>query len=141
MKDHDDVTEILSALEEPRAPERLREATLSRALAAWSSVGPAPAPPVDPWRRVWESRRLRVAWGVTVLVLVLVAIVPLPASRIETPSHGSAPAGKPAPELTAELDLPYLDLGAVPVAGEGSGTVERGRHAAVPVPSANGGER
>jgi hypothetical protein len=62
---HDPVTHLLSALEEPEPPRRLRERSLARALAAW--VQP---PAVDPWSRLWHSRPLRLVWAATIVLLV-----------------------------------------------------------------------
>ena len=54
-----------SGFNAPEPPAELREATLAAATSRWSHT----APP-DGWRRIWESKPLRLVWTATVVVLV-----------------------------------------------------------------------
>ncbi len=70
-------TSPLVAAADSEPPALLRARTLARAAEAWAE----PARP-DPWRRVWESRPLRLAWATAVVALV--------AANLALPSRPSA---------------------------------------------------
>lgn len=54
--------------------ESLREATLTHALASWNDT-----PPREHWiDRLWTSRRLRLAWAISLLLLAALDVVATP---------------------------------------------------------------
>src|SRR5664280_1421032 len=63
--ERDPATRLLAAIEEPEPPRGLRGLALAGAAAAG-----ARKPAVDAWRRLWESRPLRLVWAVAVVLLV-----------------------------------------------------------------------
>jgi hypothetical protein len=95
----------------PEPPEELRRRVLRRARRALES-GPAR----DRWTFIWESRPARLAWGTSVLALVLCHLV--------VPFDGAVPGAEPStlaltePEdhedLAAIADLPIISLDAMP---------------------------
>ena len=102
---HDPVARLLSALEEPEPPRLLRKRSLARALAAWGRP-----PAVDPWRRLWHSRPLRLVWAVTVAVLVVANVAlrvgPQARPRTVAPAAWREQAG--FKELQAIVELPRV---------------------------------
>ena len=103
---HDPVACLLSALEEPEPPQKLRERSLARALAAWGR------PPVaDPWSHLWHSQPLRLAWAATVVVLVAanVAFRVGPYARPRTVAPAAASRDQAGfKELEAIVELPRV---------------------------------
>lgn len=106
---------LLQGRTPPAPDETLRERVLMRARLALE----APAPP-DRWRRLWESRPLRVAWATAVLLLVAahVLVVPKRPAPDAIVVRGTTPPGTPGDEATALLALPrlrpgYADAGAM----------------------------
>ncbi|HQT94129.1 MAG: hypothetical protein B7X11_00200 [Acidobacteria bacterium 37-65-4] len=106
--ERDPVTRLLAAIEEPEPPRGLRGLTLAGAAAAG-----AREPAVDAWRRLWESRPLRLAWAVAVLVLVGANLALRAGSRARPPAVPAAAALQERAglkELQAIVDLPRIRL-------------------------------
>ena len=113
---HNPITQLLSTPAEPEPPQALRERALGKARAAW--VRPAR----NPWRRVWDSRPLRLAWAGAVLALAIANVA------VRTDAHASRGAQVPSAassgatrgnELQAVVALPrlraeYVAIGTVP---------------------------
>jgi len=99
------IRRIVRAIGEPDPPPGLRERTLARAAAGWAR----PAP--DPWRRVWGSGPLRLAWAVAVAVLavanVAVRTTLKPGVRVAA-RPTLAPAARGGGELQAIVALPRI---------------------------------
>lgn len=113
-----DLERLLKGLAPPAPDASLRQRTLARARLAH----PAPAP-ADAWRRAWESRPLRLAWGTAVLLLVAahVFLVPKRPAPNANVVRGTDPPGTPGQDVAALLDLPrlrpgYADAGSASVA-------------------------
>lgn len=96
---------ILRGLRVPRPPAELERAVLAAALAAGETAAP------EHWiDRLWASRRLRLAWLVTVVVLALVpgrlpVQVPAPPTSPSLPVYGNAEATPELPELRSLLEV------------------------------------
>jgi hypothetical protein len=104
---------LFQGLSVPEPPKELRPQVLSRASQAQGK-----GPRRDPWARLWESRQVRLAWGASVLALVV--------------GHLVIPAGDPGPakqapmqaqsgfddheELAGIADLPRLSFDSRPMA-------------------------
>ena len=105
---HDPITRLLSALEEPEPPQKLRERSLARALATWGR------PPVaDPWSHLWHSRPLQLVWAATVVVLVAanVAFRVGPQARPRTVAPAATSRDQAGfKELQAIVELPRVRL-------------------------------
>lgn len=106
--DHEEMARLLAAIEEPEPPRALR----GRALARASAAG-ARKPAVDAWRRLWESRPLRLAWAVAVALLLAANVI----IRTGSPSHPRMAAPIAASkehqnsrELQAIVELPRIRL-------------------------------
>ena len=124
MKDtHSAVDRLLHGLATPRAPVELRSITLARTGAAWARES------ADPWRRLWENRRLRWAWAVTVLALLAANATLGPRHHDSTPPAGNVLAARAAAdrELAPLVELPRIDsrFVNVDVAASGDGGGER----------------
>ena len=108
MSGHDDeVTRLLAAIAEEEPPRALRERALARAAARRPEAA-------DPWRRLWESRPLRLAWAAAVLALVAANVV----VRTGSPSHprnvapiATSEEHRDSRELHAITELPRIQLG------------------------------
>ncbi len=117
MSGHDDeLARLLAAVAEEEPPRALRERALAAASSAWPD-----ADAVDPWRRLWESRPLRLAW---VAVVVLLAAANL---AVRVVGHGraagqassvTATVGAHNGELQAVVALPRLRPEYVSVGGD-----------------------
>ncbi len=93
----------------PEPPEDLRDRVLSRARQAMERE-----PRSDLWVRIWESRRARLVWSVSVLALAI--------GHLAVPSGESSKATEPSPlastesaydeELAGIASLPRLSLDA-----------------------------
>ena len=116
--DADKVEELLSMLRPPEPPGGLETRVLRGAREALAREAGR-----DIWTRIWESRPLRVAWGISVSVLVIcnVALGGLRAGRRgpAMPPAGSIREGNG--ELTAIAVQPPLDEDARPLIGRASG--------------------
>ena len=131
MSGHDDeLTRLLAAVAEEEPPRGLRERALTAANDARPEVEEA-----DPWRRLWESRPLRLAWAIAVALLLAANVV----SRTGSPSHprtaapvAAAKEHQDSHELQAIVALPGIRLG-----GSGINTPEgRAGGPHVPAPKA-----
>ena len=105
---------LLQGLTPPAPDETIRERVLMPARLALE----APAPP-DRWRRLWESRPLRLAWATAVLLLVAahVLVVPKRAAPAAGGGRGATPPGPPRAAARARRAHPrlrpgYADAGA-----------------------------
>jgi hypothetical protein len=99
MNEHrDPLNRLLSTLDEPTPPRALRERSLTRAGEVWTSNQVA-----DGWCRLWESRPLRLAWALSVLLLAAANVAVRVDSRVH-PSRVSAAAS----ELQSIVALPRL---------------------------------
>jgi hypothetical protein len=106
--------DLFPGLKVPEPAEDLRDQVLSRARQAMMS-----APRRDLWARLWESRPARVAWGTSIVVLVV--------GHLVVPPGDSRPATGPSELVRAEsagheeladiVNLPRLSLDARPNAG------------------------
>jgi hypothetical protein len=114
--DPDKLQQLLSKLQPPEPPSALEARVLRGAREALAREAER-----DIWTRIWESRPLRLAWGISVSVLVIcnVALGELRAGRRgpATPPPGSVHEGYR--ELTAVERLPRLDEDAQPLLGMG----------------------
>lgn len=103
--------ERLDGLRPPDPPAELRGQVVAAAAAALASGAGA-----DIWTRLWTSRPLRLAWGATVVALVLAHVVVTPRSRL-TARHNQVPAAVSAPHFDGELAeiarLPQIDPSAL----------------------------
>jgi hypothetical protein len=106
--ERDPATRLLAAIEEPEPPRGLRGLALAGAAAAG-----ARKPAVDAWRRLWESRPLRLAWAVAVALLLAANVI----IRTGSPSHPRTAAPIAASkehqnsrELQAIIELPRIRL-------------------------------
>ena len=116
MSINDRVERLLDGLEPPTPPPELERRVVMRAAAAL-------AEPVetDPWRRVWQSRPLRLAWATAVLALVVGHLAVT--IKGNTPRPASSWAEARAEQWRAVGELPRISPRAItwePVAG-GSG--------------------
>ena len=107
MSGHDDeLARLLAAVAEEEPPRGLRGRVLAAAHDARPEVEEA-----DPWRRLWESRPLRLAW-VAVVVLLAAANLAVRVAGRGRPPRGSllaaAPGGAHNGELQAIVALPRL---------------------------------
>jgi hypothetical protein len=106
--DHERIARLLAAIEEVEPPRGLRELALARAAAAG-----AREPAVDAWRRLWESRPLRLAWAVAVVILVAANLTIRTGSRTRPPAVPAAAAAQERAglkELQAIVELPRIRL-------------------------------
>ena len=80
----------------PAAPVRLRSQVLSSMQSS---------PPIEfqgPWERIWGSRRLRLAWLITVLVLLALNLAPSPfGSRVSSDRAASRARNRPNSEFAS----------------------------------------
>lgn len=115
MKRDDELHALLTPLEPPDPPPGLRERTVRAVTAALRE----PAP-LDPWDRLWLSRRLRAAWATSVLALLAGhVLVSLHSRTAATTMAGAASAiAAEDPELRGPASLPRIDLDAHPLGGE-----------------------
>jgi hypothetical protein len=110
----------------PEPPERLRAAALAAAEGAWDERP-------DLWTRLWESRRLRIAWAAAVLALVAshagisiadrraAARAHTAAAPTRSPERLPAVVGSPAlPELGEVADVLRLRITRIQWTGEAS---------------------
>jgi hypothetical protein len=113
---HHPITQLLSTFAEPEPPQALRERALAKARAAWER------PALDPWRRAWESRPLRLAWAGAVLALAIANVAvraAAHASRGAQAPFAAASGATRGNELQAVVALPrlraeYVAIGTVP---------------------------
>lgn len=106
--ERDPATRLLAAIEEPEPPRGLRGLALAGAAAAG-----ARKPAVDAWRRLWESRPLRLVWAVAVVLLVAanVALRIGPHTRPTTAAAAAASRERAGlKELQAIVELPRIRL-------------------------------
>ena len=109
MKSHDD-SEVLSGLHRPTVPVGLKE----RALAAARAAAATPARTLAD--RLWESRPLRLAWAMAVLVLLVADWSALAARPDTAPVRtaqewiGEIPELAPLMQPCAHMDLRYDEL-------------------------------
>ncbi len=106
--DHEKIARLLAAIEEVEPPRGLRELALARAAAAG-----ARKPAVDAWRRLLESRPLRLAWAVAVVLLVAANLTIRTGSRARPPAVPAAAAAQERAglkELQAIVELPRIRL-------------------------------
>jgi len=104
---------LFPGLRVPEPPEDLRGQVLSRARQALER-----GPRHDLWARIWESRPARLAWGASILALVVCHLV--------VPVGDGGPAGEPSTlartesddqeELAVIADLPTISLEAKSIA-------------------------
>jgi hypothetical protein len=86
----------LAGTHAPTAPLRLR----SQVLASMRSCPPTESQ--GPWERIWGSRRLRLAWLITVLVLLALNLAPSPfGSRVSSDRAASRVQSRPNSELAS----------------------------------------
>lgn len=111
----DPLASLLGGAGVPEPPSALRAATLTAAREALERAARR-----DPWRRVWEDRRLRWAWAAAVAALA-VANIALPGRRPPAPTPRAALATA-EPELAPFVALPRIE------------TRHLGPEAAVPAP-------
>lgn len=109
----------------PGPPERLRAAALAAAERAWDERP-------DLWRRLWESRALRVAWAATVLALVAshaglsvadrraAARALTAAAPVRSPERIPTVVSPAVPDLAEVADVLRLRITHIQWAGEGS---------------------
>jgi hypothetical protein len=107
------VEKLLAVLHPPEPPPGLQEKTLRGARE-----GLAREAGRDAWTRIWESRPLRVAWGLSVVVLV---ICNLGIGELR-PARGvaGAPAARSARDGNGQIGLgrlPRLDENVRPLIG------------------------
>ncbi len=108
MNEHDDpIKRVLRGIKAPSAPPELRGLSLERARAALARGRSS-----DPWRGVWEDRRLRWAWAIAVAALV-VANFAVPGRRgasapVARDVVGASAAAGDA-ELAQVVALPRID--------------------------------
>ncbi|MDD5564876.1 MAG: hypothetical protein PHQ91_14270 [Thermoanaerobaculaceae bacterium] len=123
--DHEEMAQLLAALEEPEPPRALRARALAGAEEAWTRGGPA----ADRWRRLWESRPLRLAWAAAVVLLVGANLALRTGSRARPPASPAAAAAQERAglqELQAVVELPRIRLGSAGLdAPEGRATGPR----------------
>jgi len=104
---------LFPGLRVPEPPEDLRGQVLSRARQALER-----GPRHDLWARIWESRPVRLAWGASILALVVCHLV--------VPVGDGGPAREPSTlarsesddqeELAVIADLPTISLEAKSIA-------------------------
>ncbi len=107
--DHEEMARLLTAIEEPEPPRALRARALAGAEEAWTRGGPA----ADRWRRLWESRPLRLAWAAAVVLLVGANLALRTGSRARPPASPAAAAAQERAglkELQAVVELPKIRL-------------------------------
>jgi hypothetical protein len=127
MKDKPNVVEkLLSGLVPPELPHELQERVLRGARRALAHEAGR-----DVWTRIWESRPLRVAWALSVVVLAVchfgiteLRSGPASAAR-QAAQSGRAGNG----EVAAIGRLPRLDENARPLIGAGTYLVFEGQGA------------
>ncbi|MEW6336923.1 MAG: hypothetical protein ACOY3Y_00010 [Acidobacteriota bacterium] len=98
----DPLASLLDGARVPEPPPALRAATLTAAREALERAARR-----DPWRSVWEDRRLRWAWAAAVAALA-VANIALPGRRPAAPSPSPATAAV-EPELASFVALPRIE--------------------------------
>jgi hypothetical protein len=115
-KDRHSSDPLFPGFEPPGPPEVLQRRVLREAAAAFSSDS---AP--DRWTRIWESPVARLAWALSVLVLVAchIAVTPLGSGRTRTEHASSAglETGREN-ELLETVAIPRLDVDATPCGGD-----------------------
>jgi hypothetical protein len=115
MKHEPEVVErLLAGLSPPEPPPGLQERTLRGARQVLTREAAR-----DVWTRIWESRPLRIAWAVSVVVLVLchfsITELRSVSGKAGTQTAGVARDGNG--ELAAIARLPRLDGNARPLLG------------------------
>jgi hypothetical protein len=101
--------DLFPGLKVPGPPEDLRERALSRARQALGST-----PRQDRWSHLWESRAARLAWGTSIVALVVGHLaVPLGDSGTVTEASKLARAESAGQEELADIvNLPRLSFDA-----------------------------
>jgi hypothetical protein len=104
---------LFPGLKVPGPPEDLRQQVLSRARQAAES-----GPRRELWARLWESRPVRLAWGASVLALVVCHVaIPVgdarPPKEAPTQAHASVDDHE---DLAVIADLPKLSFDGRPSA-------------------------
>jgi hypothetical protein len=104
---------LFPGLKVPEPPEDLRRHVLTRASQALDS-----RPRRDLWERIWESRPARLAWGGSVLALVICHfVVPVgDGGPAREPSTLARTGSDDQQELAVIADLPRLSLDARSIA-------------------------
>jgi len=103
---------LFPGLRVPGPPKDLRRQVLNRARQAMEN-----GPRHDFWSRIWENRQVRLAWGVSVLALVVSNLV-LPVGDAGPPRRTSTLVQTEADEheeLAAITNLPKVSLDVLPV--------------------------
>ena len=115
--DKDKVEELLSGLRPPEPPRALEARVLRGAREALAREAGR-----DLWTRMWESRPLRLAWGISVSVLVICHIGITVVRPAPSPAGGQTAraAREGNGELAAIERLPRLDENAQPLLGMGA---------------------
>jgi hypothetical protein len=107
------VEKLLFTLQPPEPPRDLREKVLRGAREALAREAAR-----DAWTRIWESRPLRVAWGLSVVVLVICNVG---IGELRSPRRAAeGPAARSARDGNGEVALgrlPRLDENARPLIG------------------------
>lgn len=85
----------------PSAPDGLREASLRAARLAFRTT-----PPADFWTRLMRNRTARLAWAVSVALLLVLHLGIQDASRI---ASRTPPTSRLDPEVGAVVALPRID--------------------------------
>ncbi len=96
----DPLGRLLAGARPPEPPASLRGRVLARAAAVLAGEEAT-----DPWRRIWESRPLRLAWAASVLLLAGANLL-LPPRR-ET-AVAVTPPSPSDPDLASAGHLPRL---------------------------------
>lgn len=100
---NDRVSRFLVELGTPEPPSDLRPRALAAAEREWAQ----PTSP-DPWRRVWESRPLRLAWAAAALALVAANLTLSGAGASRDARLTATTRSIPSPELQETVALPRL---------------------------------
>jgi hypothetical protein len=108
------VEKLLATLRPPEPAPALQESVLSGARAALTREAAR-----DAWTRVWESRPLRIAWAVAVVVLVIchAGITELRSASARAGTQTARAVREGNGELAAIARLPRLDGNAQPLVG------------------------
>jgi hypothetical protein len=111
------VERLVAGLALPEPPRGLQERVLGGARQALAREAGR-----DVWTRIWESRLLRVAWALSVVVLVIchVGIAELRSGRASAARQAAQSAREGNGELAAFGRLPRLDENARPLLGAGA---------------------
>lgn len=108
------VERLLATLQPPEPPRGLQEKALRGAREALAREAGR-----DIWTRIWESRPLRLAWAVSVVVLVIchAGITGVRSARTPAVGQTTGAAREGNGELAAIGRLPRLNEGARPLIG------------------------